>query len=310
MLARPIFHLLLAVSLATACSDPSIEPAPSTDQPASEKPVPKKVSANVPVILHQYESDGYLIKFEYNDSGQLSKLRMSKPSESGKGRDSAIAKLIYKDNRPVEVQSQWRIEGGKATEITKLEYDKNNKIVLAERVPSNLIFHFIYNEQGKLTGFGTPKGIIDEWEYDVNGNVIKKDYVKPHPAKDPKGDNHFTGSYNYDNNTNPFSYNSLGVLLYTLGFAGDKHYQILSQNNPIEIMDNKTYVSRNPLPNYKSSGTKTTTTFSNKYDTNNIIIETIAETKIQAFTNEKPDEYNKDRVTVKPARFVCSLIKK
>lgn len=310
MLSRSVFQLLLAVSLITACTDPSIKPDPEAKQASPEKPAPKKVSSTVPVILHQYESDGYLIKFEYNDAGQLSILRMSKESDGGKERDSAIAKLIYKDNRPVEVQSKWRIDDGKATEITKLEYDNNGRIISAYRDLSNITFHFRYNDKGKLTSIGSKEVFSDEWDYDVNGNVIKKEFVKPHPAKAPKGDNHFTGTYSYDDNKNPFSHNSLGQLLYTLGFASDKHYQFLSQNNPVEIVDNKTYISRNPLPNYKSSGTKTTITFKNQYDKDGVISEAIAETKIQAFTNDKPDEYNKDRVSVRSTRFVCSLKKK
>ncbi len=216
---------MIAVTLTVGCADPSIKPDPSAEQSSPEKPAPKKISNIVPVILHQYESDGYLINFEYNDAGQLSILKMSRESYGGKSRDSAIAKLIYKE---IIAQLKYSRNGGsmmaKQRRTTKLEYDNNGRIISAYRDLSNITFHFKYNDIGKLTGVGSKEVLSDEWDYDVNGNVIRKEYVKPHPAKDPKGDNHFTGSYSYDDYTNPFSHNSLGVLLYTLGFAGDKHY--------------------------------------------------------------------------------------
>lgn len=296
---RSAFILLtLSAIFFASCKD-----KPSVENPATA-PETKNDShpTNNEAFLKSMDIDGQVITLFYNEDDQLASFRLFHLASVGTEADTTYATFTYQNGRPVECVSRYIENGQKKTDQILLTYDANGHILESFNKGKNIRIRFTNDARGRMTSYNAGKEFCETWSYDKNGNVIKKDSTAPVSTKNGavKGDNHMSTSVKYDEQSNPFSYHSLGQLLYSIGFNEGSVFRYLSRNNPEEIIESKTYITRNPLPNYRSSGTKTTTSFSHKFNRNGFLASSSEEERIQYLTNDQPDAYQKDIIKKKP----------
>lgn len=278
------------------------------EKPASENPVrvtetkEKIADRDSKVFLRSIENEGRIIAFFYNEDNQLASFKLYHAGSDGSEDDTLYATIRYENGRPVECLSRYIEKGQKKSDQILLTYDVDGNIVETWNKEQNSRIYFTNDVQGRMISYRSGKDYFAAWRYDKNGNVIKRDSSAPVPTANGeiKADQHISIAVKYDEHPNPFYYHSLGHTLISLGLPEGTIYQYLSRNNPVEIIESKTYITRKPLPNYRSSGTKTTTSYSHSFDRNGLLTGIKEEEKIQYLTNEQPDVYQKDIIKRKP----------
>lgn len=278
---KQLFYSLLVITSFASCKKDDIEPPEE----------PKEI-----FLLKELETQTDITQFTYNDKNQIVGGENYVKSINGSTPFNTWFKVIYQNDRPVEVHGRSEKDPD-FTKQTELFYDDKGNIIKTYFTGfPDTTYRFRYNNYGKMIFFSmkTYIGLREtEFGYDGNGNLQQddKDSTTQWTANDGIriDSTYFTYHYTYDDKKNPFSYNNTGQFLAAMGMISEEEMELLlSQNNPLGYSKYRLYIPQNYLPKVNNVS-KTTVRYINTFDSNGWLTSTYKESRVEHFSDGKSD---------------------
>lgn len=202
------------------------------------------------ILIEKIESPQRIIRFEYNDKNFVTKVTLATKEEGGVVNTYGYAEYIYENGIPAYANYH-NHKGNNIYELvrkTKYVRDASQKIVYTANInywedgqkTTKDSMDLTFNDKGQVTGmqFKDPNQRYEiKWAITENGNYNENPIREEHRTYNSIK----TNEYSYNNKINPYQYNGLGLLLYTVFMEDiDNRYALFSVNHCIYSKYNNT----------------------------------------------------------------------